>query len=121
MKFPRIAEAVAKILADHDGNKAAAARALRTNATSISQWLSGERFPSKPKSIAAISKHSGMTVDWLAGNDIKPIAGTVEILSPAQRALWDRIQGQTDAKTEKLIAVVELFLSEGETNKRGDS
>ncbi len=67
--YPRIVTAMQKIMADNDNIKARVAKKLKTNATSVGQWLSGERFPSTPKSLKNISFHSGCTMEWLMGSD----------------------------------------------------
>lgn len=56
-------------MGDHGGNKAAVARVLNTDATSVAQWLSGSRFPSKPSTLAAIARASGCDLAWLAKAD----------------------------------------------------
>lgn len=113
MKFPRIAEAVGKIVDENGGNKAAAARLLQTNATSISHWLSGERYPSSPESIAVIAKHSGKSIDWLMfGKNVIPSPVDLSVLNDEEKRVWDLLQTLPPEKRKKAYALLELVLSD---------
>lgn len=130
IKYPNIAKAMSVIMDQHGGNKAAVARALRSNATSVGYWLTGDRLPVKPGHLAMIAKESGKTIAWLMGGgdtdddttpQPAPDAIDVRTLSPAQKAVWDRILNLPDDKLEKVLGVVELFWSEVQKDKRDGS
>lgn len=63
-KYPKIAEAM-QILLTKYGSKAEVARALRTNATSVSQWETGNRFINDPGMMEKIAFECGKPLGWL--------------------------------------------------------